>query len=151
MGNEFWQDAEPFEIQHLLAHEVFHIFQADLNDSFSLGPKGGPSWLLEGSAEYAALQYVSFRNGVRFDDFLTLVRIAYDGADLYNYSVVDEDGYAAALLAVHQLVGDDGLGTLRDYFLDIATKVWTDAFQDRFGVDPNTFIQQFSERRGASR
>jgi hypothetical protein len=144
MGDSFWREADPVDIQLLVGHEVFHVFQADLNGSFSLGPKGGPSWLLEGTAEYAAVRYVADRNGIEFDDLVSLLRLSYAGATLTNNSVVDEDDYVAALLAIRRLVGDDGFDVIHAYFAELSGTIWTEAFRKHFGTDPETFIKSLA-------
>ena len=135
----------------LLAHEYFHVLQRHLRD-FAPGP---PPWLVEGSAHYSALLYVSDEGIMPYDvDRRNVIAFAA-GLDI-PFRDLDDDlaqwreqagaGYNAGVLASEWLANEAGESAYIDFWRLLATKTtWQEAFSAAFGISVNEFHDAFEK------
>jgi hypothetical protein len=159
-GASDFQSDPPALLQKILAHELFHVVQAQLGmpDERTVPidqpRRGGPNWLIEGSAEYIGY------------------RVAGDlGLQAYATSLAHEKSVASSVatpldqlmtiqqsqftsfyelseVAVDHLVAETSISALVDYFRELgAGKSWQDAFQGAFGRTIDAFDADFAAYR----
>jgi hypothetical protein len=159
-GASDFQSDPPALLQKILAHELFHVVQAQLGlpDERTVPTdqprRGGPNWLIEGSAEYigyrvaadlglqpyatSLAQEKSVARGVStpLDQLMTIQQSQF--GSFYNLSEV----------AVDHLVAETSVGALVDYFRELgAGKSWQDAFDGAFGRAIDAFDADFAAYR----
>ena len=117
----------------------------------SIREADSPTWLVEGSAEYASYRYVVDRGMANYDSirrslgrYLPREQAAPLGS-VVNY--LEGPDYAVAFLAVDRLATDGGLRLLGDYFVDAGNMDWKVAFKKHFGMEVEAFIRDFEASR----
>jgi hypothetical protein len=135
--------------QSLVAHELFHNFQSDLQYTDDALPSDSPWWITEGTAEYAAARFTSDAFDVSWD---SIVRDYQRSARNANMRL-DDPGmrtsrfYSKAFLAIDELMDDRPLTDLGDYFVKTGYMDWEDAFNETFGETPEAFVERFEASR----
>jgi hypothetical protein len=131
--------------QRVVAHELFHNFQSDLQYTDDALPSKSPRWLVEGSAEYAASHFIAEK--YTLDWHKMLQGYARDGRGYAGR--IDANGlltypfYAKSVVAVDAVLDGRPLKLLGDYFALTGRMDWQQAFAQVFGVDPETFVNGF--------
>ena len=135
----------------LMAHEYFHVLQRHLSE-FAPGP---PPWLVEGSAHYTALLYIS-DEGIRpYDEDRRNVISFAAGLDI-PFRDLDHDlahwreqlgeVYNAGVLASEWLINEVGTSAYIDFWRLLATETtWQAAFSAAFGISVDEFHDAFEE------
>ena len=160
-------------LRHYIVHEYFHVLQGQLATGFTQLPNGeiawhnersslAPTWLVEGSAEYADYAYTLTRTGRRsFDDrYSVLNDIEFflsggESTSLADYGIVDPGSIpyldyllnAAGFLAFSELAeraGDDPYVNYWSIAGELPT--WEQAFEEAFGISYEEFSVAFYER-----
>ena len=147
-----------------LYHEYFHVLQATLSKAFeqpSLGaatthpsqvPAWGPMWLIEGSAQYLAMQLTPSEQLSRILPSGYLATAATEDATLNStetaFGLDDAGGYHSGTAAAQLLADTSGLQSLIQFFEEVGggTK-WPDAFQAVFGGTVEEFYGEFEKYR----
>jgi len=135
--------------QSLVAHEVFHNFQWDLQYTDDSLPSRSPFWILEGSAEYAAAKYVAQLYAADWRQFVEENRAFLRGKSVPRLdagTITTTDIYVKAFLAFDALMGARPLRVLGDYFEDTGRMDWRNAFRKNFDLDPVAYLEQFELR-----
>ena len=131
--------------KQVVAHELFHNFQSDLQYTDDALPSQSPRWLVEGSAEYASAQFIVDKYHVSWIAMLKRYakdargytqRIDYNGMLTYPF-------YAKSVVAVDSLLNGRPLKLLGDYFALTGRMDWQEAFAQVFGVSPTAFVDSF--------
>ena len=137
--------------QQLVAHELFHALQRDMLVTGAIRYANSPTWLVEGSAEYASYRYVADAGMADYDAIKrSLSRsLSPDKAAPLGLVVDYLTGadYDIAFLAVDRLAGEQGLRILGDYFVDAGSMDWREAFTKNFGRDVDSFVRTFEASR----
>ena len=163
-------------LRHYIVHEYFHVLQGQLATGFAQLPNGeiawhnersslAPTWLVEGSAEYADYAYTLTRTGRRsFDDRKSVLNdIEFflsngNSISLADYGIVDLTTtvsipyldyllYAVGFLAFSDLAeraGDDPYVNYWSIAGELPT--WDQAFEEAFGISYEEFSVAFDER-----
>ncbi len=135
----------------LMAHEYFHVLQRHLSE-FAPGP---PPWLVEGSAHYTALLYISDegirpydvdrRNVISFAAGLDIPFRDLDH-DLAHWREQLGEVYNAGVLASEWLINEVGTSAYIDFWRLLATETtWQAAFSAAFGISVDEFHDAFEE------
>lgn len=134
--------------KHMLNHELVHIAQYQrLGHRYA--NRGGPLWLMEGSAEYIAnkmesgailRQYLSYSRkqvrNLRGNSLAVLETGKGMNAVRSSYEI---SGYAAS-----KLVDRAGLDAVMAFYERLGRgQPWKAAFEASFGLSPNTFYASF--------
>ena len=131
--------------QQVVAHELFHNFQSDLQYTDDALPSKSPRWLVEGSAEYAAAQFVvdKYRLNWRtmLQGYATYAR--EDTQRLDSNAMLTYPFYARSVVAVDALLNGRSIKLLGDYFALTGRMDWQVAFAQVFGVSPTAFVDSF--------
>ena len=69
---------KPAEQSSLIAHELFHNFQSDMIYTDDAIPAQSPWWLVEGSAEYASIRYLTDRYGIDWNFYVSIYELGLD-------------------------------------------------------------------------
>lgn len=148
------------DVQRMLAHEAFHLIQYEL-----VGAKSrsccdqervsvvGPTWLMEGAAEYAMYRYESDVHGRNLRSMLNRSEAS---AQQYRGSLATlETGdafYAAGnaydigAFATHMLVEIAGPSSVPQFYLALRRSGnWKRAFESAFGLSVDAFYARFDE------
>ena len=159
----FYSNNEPKYRTKVIAHELFHMYQNDLDELGSAsGPDGvpefGPIWLREGIAEHLAymslsegeiLSYESERNSfvensIGGDKPLNEMETRGGFQDFRGSS------YQYALLGAEFLASLSGEESLIDYHrFQHEDATWQDAFENAFDMTVEDFYELFEEHRAA--
>ncbi len=131
--------------QQVVAHELFHNFQSDLQYTDDALPSESPRWLVEGSAEYAAAQFIVDKYRLKWRSMLQTYasnargytqRIDSNGMLTYPF-------YAKSVVAIDSLLNGRSISLLGDYFALTGRMDWQQAFALVFGVSPTAFVDSF--------
>ena len=138
-----------------ISHEYFHALQHNL----SAGSGRGPTWIIEGSAEYAKHVYASVSDptvGVRTrldgrkeQDAVRLIRYELPSLDEIEghsefHALPDIIGYRLGLLAVDWLVEQSSERSVVSFFEALPRSGrWQDAFEGAFGIAVDDFYHEF--------
>lgn len=158
-----WARAERRHLTYLVAHEFFHIVQAELAadklpQTYRFGtrppaPRTRPSWLVEGSADHYALRYMAELSGKAFtlDKVFAAAAPHADrslqaiSAQTYLTRVSD---YATSALAASLLAQHAGVGAHVDYWRGIGRGLDHDAaFAAAYGLSRKAFEEDFQTLR----
>ncbi|MCY3880553.1 MAG: hypothetical protein OXG61_00350 [Chloroflexi bacterium] len=138
------------------ADAIGHLYFYAIQDSLSPGRGGGPGWLNEGAAAYAAHLYQHARGGRSLDEAMDYNRWAssYVSAPLEHFdaerpAVPQTDASKSlAALAVGWLVEQGGEDSLIAYYrLLPASETWTEAFEAAFGLPFTEVYSAFAAYR----
>ena len=142
----------------ILTHELFHIVQYSL-----VGPRSknccppnqisviGPTWLVEGSAQYLMYHYEQKRGVSNFSGWLNHVqgfRTSFKGslASFETRSGMDanNDSYELSALAVHKLISKAGMPALKTFWQELGKdRKWKTAFKTAFGTTSDEFYASY--------
>ncbi len=129
--------------QDAIAHEYFHVLQTiwapdALLPASDTGWERGAWWLIEGSAEYAAMEHGELLNSITGGTYRTGIEfrrwaVSYETiplSDLENYKAWIATGpYDMAALAVDWLAGETSDAAVTDYFRSLPESPdWGTAF-----------------------
>lgn len=166
MANSFWQSAGAAARAKVLSHELYHVAQNALvgppgvigGGGDTQVPRGGPQWLIEGSAEYSGyaaagaaglLDFATTRTGelgatATTDDPLT----QFDTRADVNAAPHPGAIYTIGFTAVDLLVQRRGVVALAAYWRAIGSgSSWDVAFQTVFGETVQQFYADFAAYR----
>jgi hypothetical protein len=135
---------------YIVAHEMFHNFQSDLLSTDDALPSYSPSWLLEGTADYAAHKFIEQRGDGNLRRAIAEARALLHNVELPRLGatrVTNGPLYALALLAADRLLAGKQLRLVGDYFADTGRMDWEDAFLKHFGKNTEAFIEEFEATR----
>ena len=145
-----WLEFNQNQLDILIAHELMHVFQRQLSDSYDIEvhkrAKQGPKWMLEGHAVYLHKQ---FETNNRWDmeqfPFITSKAIQSKNSlnDIFlSRSRLSSDDYNLAHFAVFLLVKRYGKGSVMGYWRNLkAGNSWEITFKQTFGLDMNQFME----------
>ena len=147
LGNRSWPRLTRVDKIAVVAHEIFHLMQ------FTLGGGGSSPvlWLIEGAAEYASQMSV-IEAGLRAKaDFQEAAIRAVARTPQPPLAVAGRSPqateYALGALAADQLVGDNGVPALGDYYRRLADQSPLAAFEAAFGETRGAFETRFEAWR----
>ena len=148
-----WCATATHDITSALAHEYFHVLQTHLVSRVPVRRTiYVADWLLEGTAEYAAIEYHVARGHTSQEavESVLVNTMTYNPRDVgeieADISDIDTGGYHAAAFAVRRLVSQSGEAAITDFFLMLTTSAgWEDAFEKVFGSPPIVFYQEVSD------
>lgn len=138
------------------ADAIGHLYFYAIQDSLAPGRGGGPGWLNEGAAAYAAHLYQHARGEQSLDEAMDYNRWAssYVSAPLEHFdaerpAVPQTDASKSlAALAVGWLVEQGGEDSLIAYYrLLPASETWTEAFEAAFGLPFSEVYAAFAAYR----
>lgn len=152
------------QIQHAyaLVHELFHVIQNEL-----VGPAGngccneqqsleriGPTWLIEGGAEYVAFQLLSSYGWKGFAKEMqhqaTEARksgLRAADVELRGPYYSDSDANYVGLAAAHEVAGTLGAQVMPRFWLELGQQHdWKAAFEAAFGITPASFYEAGDRR-----
>ncbi|MXX19144.1 MAG: carboxypeptidase regulatory-like domain-containing protein [Dehalococcoidia bacterium] len=148
-----WCATATHDVSSPLAHEYFHVLQTHL---VALTPAAGTvyvaDWLLEGTAEYEAIEYQISRGHITrheveqaLDDVLSqgVPDLRQLESDIPGF---DRWSYLGAMAAVRLAVSEVGEGAVISFFRNVpAGERWQDAFQNSFNSSTSEFYASFAE------
>lgn len=148
-----WCATATHDVSSPLAHEYFHVLQTHL---VALTPGAGTvyvaDWLLEGTAEYEAIEYQISRGHITrheveqaLDDVLSqgVPDLRQLESDIPSF---DRWSYLGAMAAVRLAVSEVGEGAMISFFRNLpASERWQDAFQNSFNASTSEFYASFAE------
>ena len=148
-----WCATATHDVSSPLAHEYFHVLQTHL---VSLTPAAGTvyvaDWLLEGTAEYEAIEYQVSRGHItRHEVEQVLDDVLSQGVpDLQQLESdipsLDRRSYLGAMAAVRLAVSEVGEEAMISFFRNVpAGERWQDAFQNSFNASTSEFYASFAE------
>ena len=147
-----WCITATHDLTSPLAHEYFHVLQTHLVERTPTeGTIYVADWLLEGTAEYAGIEYHMAR-GHRSPEATahllrrTMIFASFELDELEtNISQFDTVGYEMAAFAVRWLVSQVGEDAVLDYFQVLpASTGWEDAFDRAFGRPVSAFYSELA-------
>lgn len=149
------------ELQKTLAHELFHVFQYQLDGLVHDGEtpsnevrQAGPVWLHEGGPEVVGYHVASDRGLQSYSNVLSAdigntLRLPTPISSLLTVDDQNRLGgiYAQYLVAVDHLVtvAPNGMHSLVGYYQALANgKTWQDAFVSAFGMSVDSYYSNFA-------
>ena len=145
------------------AHAYFHAIQSHLERPRSAN---APTWLVEGSAEYAASAYLGVLSGTRTasEQVTEDILRALLNPGIYDLPALDEiEGYSAfhslrgvpghrlGFVAVDWLVQQSADASIIDFFKMLAkVRRWQEVFEPAFGITVDDFYRLFARYRAAA-
>lgn len=161
--NEDWYGLGlPTQRAYAMVHELFHVVQNEL-----VGPAGngccneaqslehlGPSWLVEGGAEYVAFQLLAASGWKNYDrEMKHQDRLAADSGVTARQAETRGAYYsnplapAVGLVGTYELVGTMGPQVLPRFWQAIgAGEPWENAFEKSFGITVASFYAEGDRR-----
>ncbi|MXY36136.1 MAG: hypothetical protein F4052_08350 [Dehalococcoidia bacterium] len=145
-----WCATATHNLTHPLAHEYFHVLQSHLAAGAS-EPIVVSDWMLEGTAEYAALEY-SVAKGYtsRADVEETLLEVVtsepWDLRDIEsNIPLSDTKGYSRVAFAATHLLEQTSEAAMLDFFRALPRLLdWREAFAETFGMATEEYYADFN-------
>jgi hypothetical protein len=150
--NAGWKNVGRIQKTRTVVHEMFHILQSEV-----AWPQG-PTWLVEGPAEYAGYGAVAAGGMATSDEIRTCQADKYvngGGASVPPLEDMDwslngpSQRYLIAWLAVDKLLATPGISMLRRYWE--AGGDWSGRFTSAFGQAPTDFFRDFAAFRQSLR
>jgi hypothetical protein len=151
------------QTQKIIAHEIFHTFQYQMDGIISDGSvpfdqvrKAGPVWLLEGAAEMVGyrvlgdrhLEFATYSASLANEKFKAKpVTNPLDQLQTVNQSNTAGAPYALYMVAADHLVSlaPDGIKSLVTYYRSLGSgTAWPDAFQQAFGMTVDAYYANFA-------
>ena len=136
------------------AHEYFHALQRSLH-----GSRGAnyPTWLQEGTANWAAGMYGRVSSGEITDgrdldrylsgEFAALRRTIHRPvlSDIESYGPFHASGpgYQLGFLATSRLVNGSSEEAVVNFFRGLSELSWPEAFESAFSIAPDDFYEEF--------
>lgn len=148
------------DVQRMLAHEAFHLIQYELVGSKSRSCCNqervsivGPTWLMEGSAEYAMYRHQSDVHGQNLRSMLNRSQATvqqYQGSlatlEVGNEFYPIRNSYSIGAFAIHMLVEIAGPSSVPQFYLAFRrSSDWKRAFESSFGLSIDEFYLRFDE------
>jgi hypothetical protein len=148
------------DVQRMLAHEAFHLIQYELVGAKSKSccdqervSMVGPTWLMEGSAEYAMFRQQSAVHGQNLSRMLNRSKAAaqqYQGSlaslEVGNQFYAVGNSYSIGAFATHMLVEIAGPSSIPQFYLALRrSNDWKRAFEGAFGLRVEEFYLRFDE------
>lgn len=154
-------------LQHIrfMVHGYVHLWQYDHIGSTAILSGLGPSWIVEGSADYLglhALIEVDLISEMEAHEFMAVAaRGIFDGRQDMVLPPLDRFEESSALyqpdtgccsyglsaLAVEMLVKGSGIQAIGEYFASLHDKGWQLAFKEAFGFEVEEFYRSFEAQR----
>ena len=145
-----WCATATHDLTHPLAHEYFHVLQSHLATGAS-EPIVVSDWMLEGTAEYAALEYGVAKGHFARDDveessFTTITSQPFDLRDAEDdIGQYDPDAYTRVAFATAYLVEQTRDAAMLSFFRALPRALdWREAFAEAFGVTTDDFYADFN-------
>jgi hypothetical protein len=144
----------------MLAHEAFHLIQYELVGAKSRSCCNqervsivGPTWLTEGSAEYAMYRHQSDVHGQNLRGMLNRSQTTvqqYQGSlatlEVGNEFYSIRNSYSIGAFATHMLVEIAGPSSVPQFYLALRrSSDWKRAFESAFGLSVDEFYLRFNE------
>ncbi len=162
-GSTRWRALTSVHRVRVAAHELFHVLQMEL-----IGPeltraiyttppnqerREGPSWLIEGSADYVSWKVLEAAGLVSLDDFLgrSDPGATFDLRQIETYLgfiAAHEDGIIVPLEAIDLVSLSDLSAILRFYVALGEGSPWRTAFHRAFGQSVESFYAEFESISG---
>ena len=158
-----WAPASDTQRSKIIAHEIYHVVQNAWIGGDLIGrvgddavPRGGPRWLIEGSAEFIAYRAVA---AAALVDFAAAraeqIRRSRDTSaplrDLELLAGMNQAGQAAyplSFIAVEFLIRERSPTALANFWRSIVSgKTWEQAFEAEFGRSIDAFYVEFESYR----
>ena len=165
LGNSSWSRGDLLSRQKILAHEIFHLLQEQLEKDPTLCGRTppdqvrscGPTWLIEGSAETMGYRVAAARGLIdlrSFEQVDLTSRVRGTTLTLNSLETYAGQGQPHAwdtmhLAAVHLAnIAPKRAQAFGDFFAAIGTGVpWRQAFQGAFGMSVETYYTNFADYR----
>ena len=148
------------DVQRMLAHEAFHLIQYEL-----VGAKSrsccdqervsvvGPTWLMEGAAEYAMFRHQADVHGQNLSRMLSRSRAiaqqyrnSLANLEVGNQFYAVRDSYSIGAFATHMLLEIAGQSSVPQFYLALRRSGnWKRAFESAFGLSVEEFYLRFDE------
>ena len=142
-----WTQTESFRRIKIVVHEYFHLLQVEVDWK-------GPTWLLEGSAEFVAYKAIIDNSLISYDQARSfhVLQATHGHLPPPLPSLESPEAFYSApgaiwslgFLAVEFLTSERGVGSLRTYWESTAQgDSWQAAFRAAFGTSIDSFYQAF--------
>ena len=146
-GNTLTIEVDKFEFVKAIAHEYVHALQDHLS-----GGRYGPSWIVEGMAQYLHYQHhdVIGRQTHKRSHQLALATARLEQSSLRNMETYFNAPrkYAVSFLATDHLVKRANEDALFDFYRNMRNMPsWQAAFLDSFGISVEDFYEEFAKYR----
>lgn len=145
-----WCATATHDLTHPLAHEYFHVLQSHLATGAS-GPIVVSDWMLEGTAEFAALEYSiakGYASRADVEEVLleTVTSQPFDLRDTEaNIPVSDLEAYSRVAFAATYLVDQTSETAMLDFFRALPRLLdWREAFAEVFNTTTDDFYDDFA-------
>jgi hypothetical protein len=165
LGNSSWSQGDLLSRQKILAHEIFHLLQEQLEkDPSGCGSTPpdqvrscGPTWLVEGAAETMGYRVAAARGLIDLSSFEQVdltSRVRGTTLTLSSLETYAGQGQPHAwdtmhLAAVHLAnIAPKGVQSFVDFWAAIGTGApWRQAFQGAFGMSVDAYYSNFASYR----
>ncbi|MBI4040101.1 hypothetical protein HY389_01970 [Candidatus Daviesbacteria bacterium] len=144
-----WIRSLPKERSRIAAHELFHTAQSSLMRPMTVATYTNfPAWIGEGSAECMSAKAFASAGLINYDEFrdnyLKVVRQANSLPTLPKLDPRDQGpNYALATIATDYLISKTSINATIDFFRKSKLSDWETPFMEAFGIDPESFYQEF--------
>jgi hypothetical protein len=165
LGNSTWSQGDALSRQKILAHEMFHLVQEQLEkDPSNCGrtPSDqvracGPTWLIEGSAETMGYRVAAARGLIDLKSFeqnelagrVRATSLTLASLETYAGQSQPHGWDTMHLAAVHLAnIAPKGIKSFVDFWSAIgAGTPWQQAFQNAFGMSVDAYYANFNAYR----
>lgn len=154
-------------LQHLryAVHGYVHLWQFEQADIPGVTAIPGPSWMVEGAADYLSLDALAWGGLLTREEAREFLAATAQGAYLGRYDVVLPPlrqfetyagmfapdtaccSYQLSALAVQSLVETTNISQLAAYYSSLNRTSWKRPFEDAFGMSPDAFYKSFEAQR----
>jgi hypothetical protein len=166
-GTGAWNASQSSEKQKTIAHELFHVFQYQLDGLVADGSTpsnqirvAGPIWIHEGAPEMVGYRVLADRHLINFSTYADLLagektRAKAATAPLDQLLTVDQSNAAGSpyplyMVAIDHLVSlaPNGIRSLTTYYQGLGQGMtWQASFQQAFGMSVDAFYANFASYR----
>jgi len=154
-ASRYWTEVPPWRRVQTVAHEYFHVAQAEWGSRNI----GGPAWLIEGSAYWMGFHVSVNAGGPTLEATLACFRSSVARSPTFPaldalesrqaFNEARGPTYFLAALAADALAARSGISVFRSYWEQVPTEAtWRSAFATAFGESPETFYGRFGGARG---